>query len=57
MVKILINGYSFLDGSDAYEIEQYILKKYKYNRCVSEKILVSGNSELFDTDIFRKGKL
>lgn len=44
----------YLTGNEAYEKEQQILKKYQHLRYIGDnKILKSGNTEIFTEDIFK----
>ncbi len=49
-----IESFIFQDGSDAYDIEQFVINNNKCDRYVGEDVLKSGNSELFITDIFKE---
>lgn len=42
----------FKSGKDAYDREQEILKEYKQYKYEGENLLISGNTELFNIDIF-----
>jgi len=50
----IINYKLFQDGAIAWDIEKIILKKYKKLRSLNEKILISGNTELFNEDISKE---
>ncbi len=47
----IINQWLFEDGAKAYDYEQSIIKKCKAYKYCGEKILKSGNTELFNKDI------
>lgn len=53
-IKVVYSQY-FLDGKYAYAKEQKILKKFKSVK-TNKNLLVSGNSELFHTNIFNTEK-
>lgn len=38
-------------GDDAYATEQFILKEFSYAKYTGDKLLISGNTELFNSDI------
>lgn len=40
------------NGAHVYNTEQLLLEKYKSNKYAGPKLLLSGNTELFSTDIF-----
>ncbi len=42
----------FSSGSDAYTIEQALFKQFSSSRYYGERVLSSGNTEIFITDIF-----
>ena len=41
----------YKSGQDAYNEEQRILKEYKEFKYIGDKLLISGNTELFYKDI------
>ena len=49
----IIDKFLFQDGADAYDIEQFIIKDNNNCKYIGENVLVSGNSELFTTDIMQ----
>ena len=50
-VEILATRY-YDAGEDAYNMEQQVLKEYKEFQYSGEKLLLTGNTELFNKDIF-----
>ncbi len=55
-IKIEINFTEIFEkGEIAWDKEQQILKKYKKYQYLGEKILVTGNAELFKEDILKEG--
>lgn len=48
----VLNTWEFPTGLEAYKVEQEILKKFSNFRYNGPPLLVSGNTELFNTDIF-----
>ena len=46
-----VKQWYYVDGEEAYQQEQKILKTYKYAQYKGDKLLHIGNTELFDRDI------
>ena len=53
----VLNTFIFKLGSDAYEAEQQILKDYKHLKYTGDKIMHSGNKELFISPLFKDSKI
>ena len=47
----IIRQYEYDSGGEAYDMEQQILKDYSYAKYTGDKILKSGNTEMFKYDI------
>lgn len=50
-IKVL-RELTFESGQDAYDLEQYYLKLFNHEQYLGEQVLSSGNTELFNIDIF-----
>lgn len=52
-IKILKQWY-YESGQDAYNEEQRIIKEYKEHRYTKGKLLLTGNTELFNTNVLKE---
>jgi len=48
----ILYSYTFLDGSNAYSLEQDVLREFKHVKYTGDNVLLNGNTELFTEDIF-----
>jgi len=53
----IVNTVHFSLGRDAHTMEQLILKQYKPYKYVGPDLLESGNTELFNIDIFKRNTM